>query len=91
MPQLSIDPIANGGVIRGVTPLSGSATQASGIRSVILYVDAKRAADAVEANSRWLAHIDASSLLPGVHYLTVMAHANDGTWSQETLSVVAVK
>jgi len=105
MPVLSLDSIPNGIVVKGVTPLSGWAAQNSGIRSVTLYVDAKRAVEATihlnrpdvikaypqfrsGAISGWQARLDAASLPVGLHYLTVQARANDGTYTQQTIDMI---
>lgn len=103
MPALSVDPIPNGGVVEGIGSFTGSAVQTSGIRSVTLYVDTKRAAEAQleplasgtpgsprrpPASSQWRASMNVSSLSMGVHYLTVLARANDGTYTQQTLTMI---
>jgi hypothetical protein len=93
-PSVTIDAIPNGGVVRAVGSITGTAQDRSGIRSVSLYVDGRRAAEALVPRSgetKWRANIDTAKWPPGLHYLTAMARANSGAFSQGTITLVFAK
>lgn len=93
-PDLSIDPVPRNGVLRTTTAITGLARDKLGIRSVVLYVDGKRAAQASlkgSADSKWLATIDPAKFPPGMHYLTAMATANNGAFTEQTVTVVVAR
>ena len=94
MPELTIDSLPKDSLVKGVGSFTGTAAEKSGIRSVTLYVDANRAAQGSLRESakrnvvHWQATVDTSPMPMGLHYLTVLVRANNGGFTQQTLTIV---